>query len=672
MITTALIITILLGSLCLYAAGAIVSLLLLSKRAKSLRNIGAHAPAFLGSVGLVLASVLFFVQGTPITFTLPSTFDFIPFLFRLDLLSAFFLLLIGVLGAVASCYAGDYLKHYEEEYNLAFLGFAYNIFLASMALVVTANNALYFLVVWEIMSLSSYLLIVFEHHREDNVRAGLFYFIMMHIGGAAITGALLLLAHAYGTTNFDVFRAGGVDLGKILPSIVFILALIGFGTKAGMMPFHTWLPEAHPAAPSHVSALMSGVMVKTALYMLIRVIFDFMPLQVPWWGVLLMCIGALGAVLGILTGLAQTNIKKLLAYSTIENIGLITLMLGAAVLFSAYHAPTLAIVALVAMLFHIGNHAFFKGLLFLSAGSVVSATGTTNIEAYGGLAKRMPKTTIAFFVAALAACAFPPLNGFASEWLMFQILFTGVGAPILSIKLLFLGAIVAIALTSGLTMLTFVKAFGGTFLARPRSEGSATAHEAGFGSMTAYAILAFLVIWIGLVAKSLLPLLSKIASSIESGALAANTVQKLPMLNMTTIALVMFIAVIVALLITASFALRTKVVIGRTWDCGYPLAANNEISATAFSRSILMILKKILPTKKHAVTEGAQNGNTYFMSSKTVTLEVVNVFEKYLYQPIERVAAFLNVQVKKIQNGHVNLYILYILVTLILLILFSL
>lgn len=674
MLSSILITKLFIDVLALFAAGLVFSLLLINTRAYLARALAAYVPAFIASALLVAIAVITMKGGEAVSFTLPSTFSFIPFSFRIDLLGSVFLFIIGVIGAVASLYGASYSRHYDNTYNTAYLGLVYNAFVASLALVVTANDALFFLIAWELMSLSSYLLIIFEHKKKENIEAGFFYFIMMHIGAAAIIGALFTLAHSAGTTSFDYWRMGQSAVPQMTANIAFVLALIGFGIKAGMIPLHTWLPRAHPAAPAHISALMSGVMIKTALLLLVRFVFEFLPTPDWWWGPLLIAIGGISAVMGILEGSAQTDIKRLLAFSSIENIGLMTMTLGASVLFLGFHVATLAAIALIAFFFHVINHAMFKGLLFLTAGTVVSSAGTANMEKMGGLIRFLPRTAVAFFIAALAVSAFPPLNGFASEWMIFQTMIFGFAAPYFYVKAIFLFALVALAFASGITILAFAKAFGSAFLARPRLDNTSHVHEATGLMQFAYAILIAMIVGLGLFSQKVTAFLEQIALTVGSAKLPVDATHGLnaPVIDLIPTAITITVILVMVVAVIKFITRKNTEEIGDTWDCGYPLYPNNEISATAFSRTILMILKKILPTQKRVSFSLVTPESPYFFKSKTVTLEISDNFTRYIYTPIIRAVEWVGRKAKRIQNGNLNLYILYILVALILLVAFYL
>lgn len=661
----------------LFAIGALLSFFLVPKASDRIRNIAAHTPALFGGISLVAASVFQFLSSSPTVFSLGSLYSFIDISLRIDTLGAFFLFIIGVISVAASVYGMGYVRHYYGEYNIGIFGVAYNLFLAAMAFVVSANNAYFFLVAWEIMSLASYALIIFEYKKEENIRAGMSYFIIMHLSAAAIFGAMLLLSMSAGSPSFDMFRMNAGHISAQLSLVIFVLALLGFGTKAGLMPLHAWLPDAHPAAPAHVSALMSGVMIKTPILLLLRVVFEFLPAVSLWWGLLLLVLGSLGAFLAILAGSLQVNVKRLLAYSSIENIGLIFTAFGTVIIFHFYGVTSLALVALTALLFHVLNHAIFKSLLFFSVGSVVIETGTANMEKHGGLIKRMPQTAIAFIFAALAISAFPPLNGFASEWLLLQSMFGGVLASDLLVKSLFILSLVFVILASGATLLAFAKAFGVSFLARSRGEKNIVPHEVRHGMRASYLLLATLIFFLGVGAPAVVPMIQSVAETVGNSTfadpitpipqndgsvlLAPVAVPSPAMLSFFVLFTLVFILVF---LFVRSITRERKVILGETWDCGYPLSPKGEITGTAFSRSFAMIMKRIAPAKKHFTKKELVHGNPYIVTMHAF-VELSDHAVSYLYRPITRATLFLGMQAKKVQNGVVNAYVLYILLALI-------
>ncbi|HLD21331.1 MAG TPA: proton-conducting transporter membrane subunit, partial [Patescibacteria group bacterium] len=388
----------LIGSFLLAALGAI-----LGKSKDRFANAWTSTFLIIGAcIGIVLA-VLALPVGQGFSFVFKTYF--VPISVRIDGLSAFFVFTISLLVLASAIYGIGYVRQFYTHYSVGVLGFFLSIFIASLYLVVTANNGIYFLLVWELMALSSYFLVIYEHKEAENLRAGLLYFIMTHVGTAFLLLAFLLLYRTTGSFDFDIIRANAGSIPAVAKSLIFVFALLGLGTKAGIIPLHMWLPEAHPAAPSHVSALMSGVMIKTAIYMMIRLFLDVLSNFPAWWGIVVLLLGAISSLLGVLYALSSHDLKRLLAFHSVENIGIILLGLGSAMVFLSYGNTTLAVVGAAAALFHTINHAVFKGLLFLGAGSVVMQTGTRNMEEYGGLIKKMPYTAFFFLVGAVAISA---------------------------------------------------------------------------------------------------------------------------------------------------------------------------------------------------------------------------------------------------------------------------
>jgi len=464
---------------------------------------GALAGVGLGAVCL----------GTGIVPTVSTSFlPLTGFALRVDGLSAFFLIVVGVVGAAVTVYGFGYSAAYEGRYSLRLLGAMLNVLLLSLSVQVMADNALTFLMAWEAMSLSAYSMVLTEHDRPGTVRAAHWYIAVTHAGFAALLAMFLLLSAGDLTTSFAGMRSASLSSGT--RDAAFALALLGFGTKAGIAPLHVWLPMAHPVAPSHVSALMSGVVIKMGVYGLLRVTIDLLVGGPPWWGGLVLGVGTVSALLGVLYALMEHDLKRLLAYHSVENVGIIFIGSGAGLMFQSFGLPTLAALGIVAGMYHTINHACFKGLLFLGAGSVVHAMGTRNMEEMGGLIKRMPRTACFFLLGACAISALPPLNGFASEWLVFQTLLGGSAIPQPEVAVVMPIAVAMLALSSGLAAACFVKAFGITFLAIPRSARAEQAHEAPWSMQAGMATLAVACVALGLAPFAVVPLLgSSLAGS---------------------------------------------------------------------------------------------------------------------------------------------------------------
>jgi hydrogenase-4 component B len=663
----------LIATLIFWAVGAAGSLALHNNDRAA--NGWGNCFAILGSVSGLWTSLSVLIPGSVFSFRIGTSLPLLAISFRVDRLSAYFVFTISLIALLASVYAWGYVKHYYRKYDIGMLGFFYNIFLAGMVMVVSADNALFFLVVWEVMSLASYFLVVFENREKDNVKAGLLYFVMTHVGTAFITLAFLLLYRSTGSLDFGMIKENIGAASPLVKNGIFFLALIGFGTKAGIIPFHIWLPSAHPAAPSHVSALMSGVMIKTGIYMFIRLYLDILPKSPLWWGIVVLILGAISSLLGVLYALTEHDIKKLLAYHSIENIGIILLGLGSSMVFWSLDMKPLAVLGLVASLFHTLNHAVFKALLFLGAGSVIAETHTRNMEEYGGLIRYMPQTAFFFLVGAMAISALPPFNGFFSEWMTFQALFSGITVLDISTRWIFLLAAGSLALTGGLAAMCFVKAFGTTFLARPRSGNVRHAKESGLSLRIGMAIFAALTLAIGFASAGI----SKILSGVVDDLSAFHSIVPLfyttpytigwrngfASVSMPLILASLVLAIAFAYTAVFFFTRNRKVKIAVTWDCGTALVPRMEITAMGFARSIVAIFRGVLKPTKQTHMEYRDEDMRYFPKTSTIELGIQDIYNRCFYRPLRLLTVKATDYVKKIQSGNINAYILYILLTLI-------
>ncbi len=676
--------------LAIYGLAAVLSLLIPSQ--KAVRHV-SHIGALIGSIAMFLFAG-WFLLATPGTLSIKLSLGLLPFSAAIDPLAAFFMLVASLIGICASLFGISYMEDYEHHYEIGGFGAFFNVFLASLFLVASANHALYFLLVWELMSLSSYLLILFEHKKRENVSAAFTYFVMMHIGVLFIAIAFFTLYRATGSFDFSVWRELASSLSTPIRTVSFLLLLLGFGTKAGIIPLHVWLPKAHPAAPSHVSALLSGVMIKIGILMLIRFIWDIFRDAPAWWGLVILTFGALASLLGVLYALAEHDIKRLLAYHSIENIGIILLGLGAAIFFNAHGYATLAALALAAALFHTLNHAIFKALLFFASGIVVRATQTRNIEEMGGLIKKIPITAFLFLIGAMAISALPPLNGFASEWLTFQALFATVGLAGAWGSILGMVAIITLAVTGGLAAACFVKAFGITFLARSRSEhavgalstegserkGTTGNHDATPFEWIGMGILAVLTLVLGVFAKSVVEFLTSIAGSMRavppapfspsSAALLVPTTL-VSSLDLATVFFALTIVGAVTYLIVKQVTRHRRVTLSRTWDCGFPLSPRMEMTSTAFARSLLLIFRGLVRPSKQSSIEYHDADSRYLIKSHVIELGTHDIYERYLYGPLSSLFLALSTRAKKVQTGNVNMYVFYVFVTLIALLIYA-
>ena len=511
--------------------------------------------------------------------------------FRIDSLSAFFLLVIDLSAAAASLYAIGYGRHEPApERVLPF----YPLFLAGMNLVVLSDDAFAFLFGWEFMSLASWTLVIAHHRDAGNLRAGYVYLLMAVGGMLALLLGFGLLAGSTGGYAFDQIRA--TPLTPSMAAIVLALTLIGAGSKAGIVPLHVWLPLAHPAAPSHVSALMSGAMTKVAVYGFIRIVFDLLGPGAWWWSVVVLVIGGITAVLGVLSALMQDDIKRVLAYSTIENIGIIFVGLGLSLAFRASGMPGAAALALTAALFHVFNHSLFKSLLFFGAGAVLTATGERRLNRLGGLIGRMPKTSFVVLVGCAAISALPPLNGFASEWLILQAILISPDLPQWALKLTVPAVGAMLAFAAALAAACFVRLYGVAFLGRPRSDAAASAHEVDRFSLAAMFGLAGLCLAAGILPGTVIDALAPVVTKLVGAAMPAQTAE--PWLSIVPIAasrssynglLVFFfiaMSTLAAVEIIHRFASRA-VRRGPAWGCGFPDAGPaTQYSGESFAEPI--------------------------------------------------------------------------------------
>ena len=676
-----------------YSAGVFGSLLALRReRLASLVGFGCATAASVCGIGAALLALTVGRAAEARTFELwPSLLPSVRLTVKLDPLSAFFVLIVSALALALSVYSFGYVRGFYGRKNVGALGAFYNALLLATTLVFSAANALFFLIAWELMALTAYCLVSFEHEQAETRNAGVLFFIMSHIGTGCLIIGFLLLFQASGQAlggfgpdaySFAGLRALGDKLSPGRRDAAFLLFLLGFGVKAGIVPLHIWLPAAHPVAPSNVSALLSGVMIKTGIYGLTRVWFDFLGTPPNWWGVTVLTIGTVSAVLGVLYALMEHDLKRLLAYHSIENIGIILMGLGAALMFLHTHHPVLAALALIAGLYHTINHALFKALLFLGAGAVLHATHTRNMEELGGLIKRMPKTAFFFLIGAVAISALPPLNGFVSEWLTYQSLLQGFGTTDSLVKLMFPLSGAMLALTGALAAACFVKAFGITFLAQPRSEHAAQAHEVSPTMLFGMGLLTAACVFLGLFPTVFLTLFGPLTQqllgqplpahlSLANGWVLGNTQELGGTVSTLGIVLTGFCLLPVPLVLWLFFGRRTQVRIGPTWDCGLKgLTPQMEYTATGFSKPLRMIFKALFRPRREVQRE--YDYSPYFTTTLRFESHIEEAFVTRLYRPFKRAVLLISRRMRALQAGSIQAYLIYIFITLLLLLLIAL
>jgi hydrogenase-4 component B len=625
----------------------------------------------IASAAILALGVALVVPGAaPVTAAMGRVLDFQPIAVRYDALAGIFVLVLGIVGLAASTAAWSGVLH--APFN-AMTGAAYPAFLVSMLLVFGAADAFAFLLAWEVMALSSAALVIGARPLHEQVAAGYLYVAVTHLATAALVVAFgLLTATSGGSFAFVDWAKASIGMTPLARDAVFGLLVVGFGTKAGAIPVHVWLPRAHPAAPAYVSALMSGVMIKTGIFGLVRVSLVVLGAGPDTWGVTILVVGAVSAVLGVLYALMEHDLKRLLAFHSIENIGIILLGLGAAMLLAAHGHPAAAGVALAAALFHSLNHGVFKALLFLGAGAVQAAAGTRNLNRLGGLARGMPLTALCFGVGAAAISGLPPLNGFASEWLTFHGLIGAGAAPDMAplARTVPLIAIGALALTAALAVACFVKATGMVFLALPRSTGAEAAHEAELPERLGMAMLAGLCVVLGIVAAPIAARLGEIASPLVGGSEVTSPSDATLVLRggpavagavaPALLGVLGAIAVVVSVLALRRGRRRDVLRAAPTWTCGIEPTAAMEYTSTGYSKLIRLFFRRVLLPEREIRVEyhpGTSHPSTIHYSG-----EVTHVLEEHVFGPLHALSVRASSTVRRIQNGSLQIYLAYALV----------
>jgi formate hydrogenlyase subunit 3/multisubunit Na+/H+ antiporter MnhD subunit len=603
------------------------------------------------------------------TAVLPLGLPGLPFHLRLDALSAFFLLLLGAAAAGVSVFAAGYFRQGEGT-PPGLLCLLYHLFLAGMALVLLADDAYVFMVMWELMALASFFLVTANHTIPAIRRAGYLYLLVAHVGALAILLCFGVLQANTGDYTFDNMRVQA--LTPFWASVAFLLAFFGFGAKAGILPLHIWLPEAHPAAPSPVSALMSGVMLKTAIYGWLRIGFEILPAQFAWWGVLALAVGLATALFGVVFAAVQSDMKRLLAYSSIENIGLLAVAFGLALLFSGYGLPALAALALTALLYHALNHAFFKSLLFLGTGAVLHATGERNLGKLGGLLRFMPWVGWLALVGSLAAAGLPPLNGFVSEWLLLQSFLFTLGLPGTFVNNLVPVVAAGVALVAALGGYVMVKFFGVIFLGQPREARLAESHDAAHWERIGLAWLGAGCVLLGLLPVQVIALIDPVTRVLVRDGIGPQVASHGPLfLAAVDAERASYSPLLFLLLVAASFGLAFLLVrrlyhgrIRRAapWDCGYPLLnARMQDTAEGFGQPIRHVFEPFFRIDRHLPSP--------FDRQPFYRMEATDHLWHWLYLPVARITEAAARAVGLLQQGRIATYLMYSFVTLLVMLL---
>ena len=661
-------------SFALFGGGAIVAFAAPTGR---LARVSSLTAAALGSLTACAVAVTALIDRATWSVQLPGLLQPVGGVaIHLDGLSALFLAIVGGVGVPASIYAIGYLRE-QDDARGRILHAAHNLFLAGLCLVPLAGNAFTFLFGWEVMALASYLLVVSDSENPANVTAGVWYAAMTHVGFAALLGAFVILA-GDGATDFASMRARASTLPVGELTIVFMLVAIGGGSKAGLVPLHVWLPRAHPAAPSHASALMSAAMVKLGVYAVLRFLFDLMPAGPAWWGGVLLAAGVVTALTGVLYSAADSQIKRLLAYSTIENVGLMFVGLGFAVLMRGYGYPALAATGIVVCLLHSLNHAAFKTLLFLGAGAVIHATHSSSLESYGGLIRRLPVTAALMLVGTLSLAALPPLNGFPSEWLGFQMLVAGTQHTASELAILLPIALAGVALTAGLAAVSAVRLFGITFLALPRTGLAASASEPPLSMRAAMVLPAVSCVALGLLPAWIMPPLASTVAALglAAPALSSGSALALPLVGSRYWPLLLT-GLLAGSAAAALVLMRTRALGGQpiriddAWNCGRLIhSPRTEYTAASFAEPLYRVFAGFYRPRQQIRVE-VHPASRYFVRTMGYQGRLAPWMETVFYAPVVVALRRVARAASRVQNGSIHWYLTLLPIALVALLIVS-
>jgi hydrogenase-4 component B len=643
-----------------------VFLILLTARFRNFSGGIFVISLIVGGVLALISAINVLISRSIVVYHLNFRMPLGEFYIGMDALSAFFLLAIIILFLMAGIYGHGYLKD-EKKKNVSVHYAIYNLALIAMMLVVTAKNGILFLMAWEMVTLSSYFLITFYDERQDVRDAGYLFLIATHVGVFCLWLMFFLMARHTGSMNFDQMML--TSFPPALAGGLFILGIIGFGVKAGFIPLHIWLPHAHPVAPSHVSAVLSAVMIKVGIYGLMRIIV-IIKVFPEWCAILLFLIGMISGVGGVLYALGQHEIKELLAYHSIENIGIITLGLAIGLWGQIVHNEFVTMIGYAGALLHVFNHAVFKGLLFLSAGSVIRATHTGEIDHMGGLLKKLPWTGHLFLIGSLSICGLPIFNGFISEWLVFRALFEGIFHFKMNALIFSSLGIIALALMGGLAAACFAKAFGTIFLGNSRSIDNSKIQENSWIMCAPMVVLGGICLWIGLFPSTMVSFAFTAASTISS-------IEISPLMEGTILSpfFTLIIVLMVLLIVTTILVLFKRIAMkalpvhqAPTWGCGFAAPTSRmQYTASSFAESLLRVFRNAVGFHvKGAKMQG------YWPKPQEVSSHVVEASEDFVFRPVFKFIQFLSAKLKIIQYGYTQLYLLYIFVFLLALLIWKL
>lgn len=653
--------------LCVPLAGAVIALA--AGRHRMFAIISGSVTGWLACLSGLVLTIKVLYYGSGVSCTIEHCVPGGAFTLEADHLSAYFIGVTSLIGILCFLYAVDYLGHTAPEKRINGVVAALNILIAGIFLALCTQNALLFLFAWELTAISSFIPVMFDDDLSETRKAGRVYLIACQFGTIFLFFFFLKLSSIAGSCEFSSMT--GLDISPALKNLLLIASLIGFGTKAGFIPLHVWLPEAHPAAPSHISAIMSGVMIKTGIYGILRavLILDYAP---GWFGQALLAIGAASGILGVLYALAQHDLKRLLAYHSVENMGIIALGLGMGFWGAASDMPIVAALGLSGALFHVLNHALFKSLLFLGAGAVYHATGTREMDRLGGLYKKMPGTALPFLAGSVAIAGLPPLNGFMSEFLIFLSALYALTAENNSDFATPCAAILALALIGGLASACFAKVFGVVFLGEPRTETALTPERIGFPMKSAMCISALICCLVCLIMPFQLtllnPIIEKFPGMFGELSISGLNIGKSFLMPVLYSFLVFGAALGLFIILRRLFLQGKTIEKGPIWDCGYAIPeARMQYTASSFADFLLKVFAVLLPTETHNPdVSGCFPGKRAFHS------HTPDFFMHVCFRKILRFHSGVCTVLHRLQQKPMQIYILYISLTLVALLLWNL
>jgi hydrogenase-4 component B len=648
-------------SLILFFLGALASLLVSNQASR----VVAAFFSLLASLSGVIAAVLSFANGIMPRVTLLSLQPFGEFVLQLDTLSALLVAIISLVGVATSLYS------FTEAPEKVSVSFFTDLFMGAMVLVVTVTNAFFFIIFWELMTLASYFLVVWEFDKNESARTGFIYFLVAHIGAASLMIAFFLF---FGKTDtFDFASIRSAALSPVVKDIAFVLLFLGFGAKAGMVPLHFWTPDTYAAAPSHISALMSSVMKKTAIYGILRFCVDLLGASVVWWGFIILAFGAVSTVIGAFYALAEKDIKRLLALSSVENVGIILMGVGLGMVGLANGQPLLAVLGFLAALYHMLNHSFFKGLLFLSAGAVIKQTNTHDLNQMGGLARRMPWTALTFFIGTLAVTAIPPLNGFVSEWFTYQALLNAAGNGLFIMRVFAPLFAVLLALAGAFAVMVYIKAYGGAFTGPAHGKDAASAQETSIPARIAMGYLALGTIILGIGSPWIAPRIAMIAADLARQRVITvgagwtiypgdplTSVVSTPLVAILLIGWLTVPFVVVAIYRGWRNSRRSDV---EPWSCGYGFEASMSVRASSFDQPVRVSFQPLYWVRT-IVDRPYRAINKTYIASVDAIHRAEPVVENTVTRPTLKFVETAGHWIQALQMGDIRLYCLYIIITL--------